>query len=209
MIALHYLISGTALIFANAVSNPVATFDTTEGSFTAEIFLDRVPRTASNFIDLAQTGFYNGIHFHRVIDGFMNQFGCPHAKDPKSGQAGTGGPPDGTFKNLVTGATEKRFNGGNIEDENISKDTNAPGTLSMANTGRPNTGGSQFFINVADNNFLDWFSGGQSKHPVFGKVLTGMDIVTKISKVKTVRDNPKVPIKMNSITITGLPGEEL
>ena len=73
-------------------------------------------------------GFYEGVHFHRVIPGFMNQFGCPHAKDPKSSRAGTGGPPDGTFKNLGNGATEKRSNGGNIEDENISKDSNAPGT---------------------------------------------------------------------------------
>merc|ERR1712083_254602 len=89
-----------------------------------------------------------------------------------------------------------------IKDENISRDTNAPGTLSMANTGSPNSGGSQFFINVADNSNLDWFSPGPSKHPVFGKVLTGMDVVTKISKVKTVRDNPVVPIKMNSITIS-------
>merc|ERR1719262_1096198 len=203
MIALRCLILIAAAVFGAYAKNPVAKFDTTEGIFTAEIYLDRVPRTASNFIDLAVDGFYNGIHFHRVIPGFMNQFGCPHAKDPKAGNAGQGGPPDGTFKNLVTGATETRKNGGNIEDENISKDTNAPGTLSMANTGRPNSGGSQFFINVAHNSFLDWFSGGQSKHPVFGKVLEGMDIVTKISKVKTQRDNPVKPIKMNSITIEG------
>merc|ERR1711920_485627 len=123
-------------------------------------------------------------------------------KDPKARNAGQGGPPDGTFKNLVTGKTETRKNGGNIEDENISKDSNEPGTLSMANTGRPNSGGSQFFINVAHNSNLDWFSGGSSKHPVFGKVLTGMDIVEKISKVKTKRDNPVKPIKMNMITIT-------
>merc|ERR1712196_340491 len=129
------------------------------------------------------------------------QFGCPYAKDPKSQRAGTGGPPDGTFKNLKTGETEKRSNGGNIQDENISKDSNVPGTLSMANTGRPNSGGSQFFINVANNNNLDWFSPGQSKHPVFGKITEGMDVVTKISKVKTKRDNPVEPIKMNSITI--------
>ena len=68
----------------------------------------------------------------RVIPGFMDQFGCPYAKDPNSSRAGTGGPEDGTFKNLVTGETERRFDGGNIKDENISKDSNAPGTLSMA-----------------------------------------------------------------------------
>ena len=87
-------------------NNPVATFDTTMGSFKAEIYMDRVPRTASNFIDLVQTGFYNGIHFHRVIPGFMNQFGCPYARDPHHPGAGTGGPDDGEFKNLKTGKME-------------------------------------------------------------------------------------------------------
>jgi len=134
----------------------------------------------------------------------MNQFGCPYSKDPKSSRAGTGGPEDGTFTNLKTGATETRSNGGNIEDENISKDSNEPFTLSMANTGRPNSGGSQFFLNVAHNSFLDWFSGGQSKHPVFGKIISGNDVVTAISKVKTSSDNPVVPIKMLAITIDGL-----
>merc|ERR1711998_386794 len=117
------------------------------------------------------------------MGGFMDQFGCPHAKDPSSRRAGTGGPPEGTFTNLKTGATERRDRGGNIQDENISRDTNAPGTLSMANTGQPNTGGSQFFINVANNANLDWFSPGQSKHPVFGKVISGMDVATAIPKV--------------------------
>ena len=182
--------------------NPTATMDTTMGKMTFEIYLDRVPITASNFIDLCNTGFYNGIHFHRVIPGFMNQFGCPFAKDAKSPQAGTGGPQDGTFKNLATGGTEQRSNGGNIKDENISRDTNAPGTLSMANTGTPNSGGSQFFINVADNNFLDWFSGGQSKHPVFGKIISGMDVANNISNVPTEQDCPITPIMMKSITIT-------
>merc|ERR1712224_924263 len=134
----------------------------------------------------------------------MAQFGCPYAKDAKSSRAGTGGPPDGTFKNLKTGATEKRTGGGNIQDENISRDTNAPGTLSMANTGRPNSGRSQFFINVANNDFLDWFSPGDSKHPVFGKVIEGMAICERISKVRTKNDNPVDPIKMNNITIEGL-----
>merc|ERR1712216_203215 len=73
-----------------AMPNPIATFDTTEGSFTAEIYMDLLPITGSNFVDLCKTGFYNGVHFHRVIDGFMLQFGCPHAKDAKSRRAGTG-----------------------------------------------------------------------------------------------------------------------
>lgn len=115
----------------------------------AAVFLDRVPRTASNFIDLCQIGFYEGIHFHRVIPGFMDQFGCPYAKDPSSPDAGTGGPDDGEFTNLATGKVEKRFNGGCIKDENISQDPNFKGTLSMANTGAPDSGGSQFFLNVA------------------------------------------------------------
>lgn len=183
---------------------PIATFDTSMGIIKAEIYLDRVPITASNFIDLCQSGFYEGVHFHRVIPGFMNQFGCPYAKDPNSGRAGTGGPSDGTFKNLVTGGTEKRFNGGNIKDENISKDSNTPGTLSMANTGQPNSGGSQFFMNVANNANLDWFSPGQSKHPVFGKIIEGYELAVQISKVKTTQDNPNTPIKMNKITIEGV-----
>merc|ERR1719502_843668 len=186
------------------MANPTATFNTTLGSFKAEIYLDRVPRTASNFIDLARTGFYNGIHFHRVIPDFMDQFGCPYAKDPSSRKAGTGGPQDGTFKNLKTGGTEKRFGGGNIQDENISRDTNAPGTLSMANTGQANSGGSQFFLNVANNSNLDWFSGGPSKHPVFGKIIEGYDVAVAISKVPTRNDNPVTPIVMNSIVISGV-----
>merc|ERR1719433_1935851 len=113
----------------------------------------------------------------------MNQFGCPFAKDPKSQRAGTGGPSDGQFKNLATGGMERRFNGGNIKDENISRDSNKPGTLSMANCGEPNTGGSQFFMNVADNANLDWFTPGESRHPVFGKITSGYDeVCVKISQ---------------------------
>merc|ERR1712113_1314156 len=104
-----------------------------------------------------------------------------------------------------TGAMERRFRGGNIEDETISRDSNEPGTLSMANCGQPNTGGSQFFMNVAHNDFLDWFSPGESKHPVFGKITKGYDICVAISKVPTRDDNPVEPVKMNSITIEGAP----
>merc|ERR1712028_241816 len=122
-------------------------------------------------------------------------------KDPKSRRTGTGGPPDGSFKNLKTGGTERRSNGGNIQDENISRDSNAPGTLSMANTGSANTGGSQFFLNVANNANLDWFSPGASKHPVFGKITEGYDVCVAISKVPTRSDCPSTPIKMNGMTV--------
>jgi len=169
------------------VANPTAVFDTSLGSFKAEIYLDKMPATAKNFIDLAKSGFYDGLHFHRVIKGFMIQFGCPHSKDPNSPRAGTGGPPHGT-----------------IADEHPAdaKLSNEPGTLSMANTGRPNSGGSQFFINVSHNDYLDWFTPGQSKHPVFGRITEGMDVVTKIETTPTAAgDRPKTPVKVEKITI--------
>jgi cyclophilin family peptidyl-prolyl cis-trans isomerase len=72
----------------------------------------------------------------------------------------------------------------------------------MANTGRPNSGGSQFFINTKHNSFLDWFSPGQSKHPVFGKITDGMDVVKNIESTKTgAQDRPKTPVKVKRITI--------
>jgi cyclophilin family peptidyl-prolyl cis-trans isomerase len=187
--------------------NPIAELDTTKGVIRAEIYLDQMPVTASNFIDLARSGFYNGIHFHRVIPDFMDQFGCPYARDAKSGRAGTGGPPDGEYKNLKTGAMVSRSNGGNIPDEHAAKISNQPGTFSMANTGAPNTGGSQFFMNVVHNDFLDWFSPGESRHPVFGKAAddASLQVMVAISKVPTRDDCPNTPIKMNSITITGAP----
>lgn len=117
----------------------------------------------------------------------MIQFGCPHSKDPQSGRAGTGGPPHGC-----------------IQDEHPAdaKLSNEPGTLSMANTGQPNSGGSQFFINTKHNDFLDWFSAGASKHPVFGRVTEGMDVVESIEKTETDgSDRPNTPVQVVSITI--------
>ena len=169
------------------MANPKAIFDTNKGQFTAEIFRDEMPITAENFITLAQSGFYDGLHFHRIIDGFMIQFGCPHSKDPNSPRCGTGGPPHGT-----------------IEDEHPenAKFSNEPGTLSMANTGSPNSGGSQFFINTSHNSYLDWFAPGPSKHPVFGKIIDGSDIVEAIGKAQTgAGDRPVEPIQVKSITI--------
>jgi peptidylprolyl isomerase len=112
-----------------------------------------MPITAGNFETLVNKGFYNNVIFHRVIDGFMLQGGDPTG-------TGRGGP------------------GYKIKDEFGTDNRNDRGTIAMANSG-PNTGGSQFFINLVDNNFLD------GKHPVFGKVIEGMDVVDKIGKVKT------------------------
>lgn len=171
---------------------------------------------SGNFIDLANSGFYDGIvsinvesgmkdltmssisarvnylfaieklitsisptlsrsqYFHRVIPNFMNQFGCPYAKDPNSPRAGTGGPQPGSTFQGCDGKTYTRNREGGIPDEvgqPHQRITNAPGTLSMANTGQPESGGSQFFLNVKDNSFLDWFNNSTpSAHPVFGKV---------------------------------------
>ena len=169
------------------MANPEATFETSLGTFKAEIYSDKMPITAQNFIDLAKSGFYDGLHFHRVIEGFMIQFGCPHSRDPNSPRAGTGESPNG-----------------NIQDEHPAdaKLSNEPGTLSMANTGRPNSGGSQFFINTVHNAYLDWFSPGPSKHPVFGKVVSGMDVIKAIETTPTgAGDRPVTPVQMIKITI--------
>jgi cyclophilin family peptidyl-prolyl cis-trans isomerase len=169
------------------MANPTATCETSLGTFEVELFLEQMPITAGNFIELAKSGFYDGLHFHRVIEGFMCQFGCPHSRDPKSPRAGTGGPPHGT-----------------IQDEHPAahKLSNEPGTLSMANTGRPNSGGSQFFLNTVHNHYLDWFTPGDSKHPVFGKVVQGMDVVREIERCpKGAGDRPDPPVRMIRVTV--------
>jgi len=184
--------------------NPVVQFDTTMGAFSVEVLMDKMPITSSNFLDLVNNKYYDGLHFHRVIKDFMIQFGCPNSKDPNSKTAGTGGPtPNSTF--TVNGNPVKRT-GGNIPDEFTQKIPNETYTLSMANTGRPNSGGSQFFINVKDNNFLDWWRDdlGKSQHPVFAKVVDGQNIVMSISKTPTAPgDRPKTPVKVNKITVVG------
>jgi peptidylprolyl isomerase len=145
-------------------------FQTTQGNFTIELYDEAKPITVGNFLKLVKDGFYNGLVFHRIIANFMIQGGCPKGN-------GTGGP------------------GYKIKDEFTQPQKNNYGTIAMANAG-PNTGGSQFFINVNDNNYLD------KGHPVFGKVIKGMNIVQDISDVKTDRmDRPLVPIKVEKISI--------
>ena len=154
---------------AAAMANPMATFKTSMGDFTAELYADKLPITAGNFADLAKTGFYDGLSFHRVISGFMCQFGCPNSANPQSPIAGTGGPPGNTQYTLPDGSVIQRDGGGNIPDELVGEISNEVGTISMANTGAPNSGGSQFFLNTKHNAFLDYFDNSTpSKHPVFG-----------------------------------------
>ena len=125
--------------------------ETNKGDIVLEIYTKDMPITGGNFEKLVKQSFYDGVIFHRVIDGFMLQGGDPTG-------TGRGGP------------------GYAIKDEFGSNNRNDRGTISMANSGA-NTGGSQFFINLVDNNYLD------PKHPVFGRVVEGMDVVDGIGKV--------------------------
>jgi len=158
-----------------------AILHTNKGDITIEFFNKQAPNTVANFIKLAKEGFYDGIKFHRVIKGFMIQSGDPLTKDDsKIALWGTGGPG-------YSFADE-------LGKENENNKNNA-GTIAMANSG-PNTNGSQFFINVVANNFLD------EKHTVFGQVIKGMDIVTAIENTPTgTADRPINPIIVNNITL--------
>src|SRR2546430_5768802 len=169
------------------MGNPTADLVTSLGTMRVELFTDQMPKTAGNFIKLAKSGFYDGLHFHRVIKNFMIQFGCPHSRDPNSSRAGTGDSPHGRIKD---------------EHPADAKISNEPGTLSMANTGRPNTGSCQFFINTVHNKYLDWFTPGESRHPVFGKITKGMDVIKKIESTPTDgNDRPRTPVKMIKVTV--------
>jgi peptidylprolyl isomerase len=148
----------------NQIGSAKILLNTSMGDITIQLF-DDMPVTAGNFKKLVEKGFYDGTIFHRVIDGFMLQGGDPTG-------TGRGGP------------------GYSIKDEFTKHNKNDRGTISMANAG-PNTGGSQFFINLVDNNYLD------KAHPVFGKVVEGMDVVDKIGKVKTnAQDRPLTVVKI-------------
>jgi len=152
-----------------APSGKIARLETNMGTIRTDLASD-MPITAGNFEQLVQKGFYNGVIFHRVINGFMIQGGDPTG-------TGCGGP------------------GYMIKDEFPPGNRNNRGTISMANAG-PNTGGSQFFINLVNNNFLD------GRHPAFGTVIEGMDVVDKIGKTKTKPgDRPVQDVVIQKATI--------
>jgi len=143
---------------------------TTMGDVKVELFDDTMPITAGNFRKLVEKRFYDGTIFHRVIPNFMIQGGDPEG-------TGLGGP------------------GYSIKDELPANNRNARGTISMANAG-PNTGGSQFFINVVDNHRLD------PKHPVFGRVVGGMEVVDAISRTPTdAKDRPRTTVTIRTASL--------
>lgn len=182
--------------------NPRAVFKTSMGEIEVELFMDKAPITVSNFIDLAKSGFYNGLHFHRVIPNFMVQFGCPFSVDPDGKSVGGGGPaPNTEFKHFISQHKLRRNKAGHIADE-CPQVSNKEGTLSMANAGQPNSGGSQFFLNVADNKFLDCSpDSNKVGNPVFGRVLQNYDAFVQMSQVNATKDKPVEPIKMINVDI--------
>ncbi|CAH8561282.1 unnamed protein product [Schistosoma turkestanicum] len=151
-----------------------AILHTTLGDIHIRLCPRECPRTVENFVGHSRAGYYNGHIFHRVIKGFMIQTGCP----------------------LGTGTGGESLWGGEFEDEfHPSLRHDRPYTVSMANAG-PNTNGSQFFITVAPTPWLD------NKHTVFGRVIKGMEVVQKISNIKTNPKNDKPLEDVNIISVT-------
>ena len=157
--------------------NPVVTFEMENGDLIkADLYPEIAPNTVNNFISLVKKGFYNGLIFHRVINGFMIQGGCPDG-------IGTGGP----------GYSIK----GEFAQNGVQNDlAHTPGVLSMARAMHPDSAGSQFFIMHKTSPHLD------GSYAAFGKVIEGLDVVDKIATTRTdFRDRPMTPQVMKSVTV--------
>lgn len=172
VVVLSVIAIGLYILLGKMTNSTIVLLETNYGNIKIELYSD-MPITSENFENLVRQGVYDGVIFHRIIDGFMIQGGDPTG-------TGYGDPKIPKIKDEFT------HEGGN---------KNNRGTISMANAG-PNTGSSQFFINLVDNNFLD------SKHPAFGRVIEGMDIVDKIAKVETdASDRPIEEVKILSASV--------
>lgn len=170
---------------ANALDPPLcgvtmqALMETSAGNITIQLYNEQAPDTVANFVRLVESGHYDGLHFHRVIENFMIQGGCPHSADPMARNAGTGGP------------------GWKIpcEPSALRLKHDKPGIFSMANAGR-NTGGSQFFLTTVPTPWLD------GNHAVFGEVIEGMDVVQAIERCdKLPGDRPSVPQQIIRVSL--------
>jgi len=168
-------------------------FDTTAGKIRVELYPDAAPKTVANFLDYVKAKHYDGTQFHRVIGGFMIQ----------------GGGFTADFKQKPTKPPIP------IEAEQSSKAglLNVPGTLAMARTSEPNSATAQFFINVADNKSLNFREPTQQGYgyTVFGKVVSGMDVVDKIAKAPTgaggpfPKDVPSEPVLIKQAVVIDAP----
>ncbi len=157
--------------------NPIVTFEMENGDIMkAELYPEIAPNTVNNFISLIQSGYYNGLCFHRVIRGFMIQGGCPEG-------TGTGGP----------GYSIR----GEFSQNGFTNDLkHSPGVLSMARTMAPDSAGSQFFIMHKDSPHLD------GAYAAFGKITEGMDIVDRIAETATdYSDRPMEPQVLKTVTV--------
>lgn len=158
------------------MTNPIVTFQFSAGEIQAELYPEIAPNTVNNFISLVQSGFYDGLTFHRVIEGFMLQGGDPEG----SGVGGPGYSIRGEF-------ARNGFQNALAHD---------PGVLSMARSMAPDSAGSQFFIMHKKAPHLD------GEYAAFGKVITGMDLVNQLASVETDwMDKPKTPIIMEKVTV--------
>jgi peptidyl-prolyl cis-trans isomerase A (cyclophilin A)/peptidyl-prolyl cis-trans isomerase B (cyclophilin B) len=175
---MHRLLSllfAAALVVAagsSLAANPQVELETSAGAIKLELYPDATPKTVENFLKYVNAGHYNGTQFHRVIKGFMIQ----------------GGGYDSEFRQRPTRPPIA------IEAEQSVKAglSNKPGTVAMARTGDPNSAQSQFFINVGDNKRLDFRSPDAQGYgyTVFGKVISGMDVVEKIAQAPTGAAGP-------------------
>lgn len=163
---------------------PIVEFDTTYGNIVIELNAEKAPITVANFIDYVESGHYDGLIFHRVIDGFMIQGG---GMDSEMNEKRTGTP---------------------IKNEADNGLKNTTGTIAMARTSDPHSATAQFFINVRDNDFLNYSSPTPQGwgYAVFGRVIEGMDVVNQIKGVPTGRfgyhaDVPTTPIVINSAKV--------
>ena len=153
-----------------------ATMHTSKGDIELELFPQSAPKSVANFVNLAKSGFYNELLFHRIVRGFVIQTGDPTSKN------GGGSPYTwGRNNGLVS-----------LPLEIDSKLHNTSGTLALANSGTPNGSGSQFYINLADNSFLD------GKYTVFGRVTGGMDVAMSISEVSPINPSTGSPESTNA-----------
>ena len=156
----------------NMSDRQIAVIETNLGTIVIQLFPDVAPGHVENFVKLAQDGFYDGTTFHRVIPGFMIQGGDPNSKDDDRSNDGQGGP-------------------GYTINAEFNDKPHKRGILSMARAQDPNSAGSQFFIVVADSNFLD------GQYTVFGEVIEGMEVADKIVNVeKDGNDNPREKVTM-------------